>query len=101
MYCDCKTKHPLVNDANKQVFTVCAKSKGGCGREIRADGFVEAKPSTTQCDFADCKCPAEKRRQKTQYIDEDSNFSTLCKDHQKEVDEYWDDMWSGYYSSIY
>jgi hypothetical protein len=34
MYCNCTVKHPLKNDANKNVFTVCAKSKGGCGKEI-------------------------------------------------------------------
>jgi hypothetical protein len=38
MYCDCKDKKPLTNEANKVTFTVCAKSKGGCGREI-GDSF--------------------------------------------------------------
>lgn len=34
MYCDCLIKRPLTNDAAGSVFTVCAKSKGGCGKEI-------------------------------------------------------------------
>jgi hypothetical protein len=41
MYCNCTVKHPLKNDANKNVFTVCAKSKGGCGKEIVSIDRIE------------------------------------------------------------
>ena len=39
----------------------------------------------------------KRRRQKTQYVDEESNFSTLCDECQKEADEYWSERWAEYY----
>ena len=37
MYCNCKDKKTLTIEVNKTTFIVCAKSKGGCGKEIIND----------------------------------------------------------------
>jgi hypothetical protein len=38
------------------------------------------------------------RRQNTQYLDDESNYITLCDPCQEENNEYWSDMWRDYYS---
>jgi len=43
---------------------------------------------------------AERRRQLTAYVDDESNYSTLCDECQDETDEYWKDMWNEYYSMV-
>jgi hypothetical protein len=35
--------------------------------------------------------------QNTQYVDEASNWVTLCDPCRKENDEYWEAMWAEYY----
>ena len=42
---------------------------------------------------------ATRRRQNTAYNDDSMNWNTLCEDCQKNVDEYWADMWDEYYGS--
>jgi len=39
-----------------------------------------------------------KTRQNTKYVNEESNFVTLCYTCRKENDDYWEDMWNDYYS---
>ena len=39
---------------------------------------------------------ASKNRQMTAYHNSD-NMATLCPACQQEADEYWEEMWSGYY----
>lgn len=39
------------------------------------------------------------RRQRTSYHDDKLNFERYCPKHQKQADEYWDDMWNEYYNS--
>jgi hypothetical protein len=34
VYCECKEKRKTKSQTNYDVFYVCAKSKGGCGKEI-------------------------------------------------------------------
>lgn len=40
----------------------------------------------------------KRRRQNTNYVEDESNFATLCADCQKEADAYWSDMWADYYA---
>ena len=42
---------------------------------------------------------ATRYRQNTQYVDEESNWVTLCPDCATANDEHWSDMWSEYYAS--
>lgn len=42
---------------------------------------------------------ASKNRQKTAYVNSD-NTAILCPQCQEVADEYWDDMWDQYYSSM-
>lgn len=39
-----------------------------------------------------------RRHQNTRYVNEESNYATFCSDCQKEVDEYWDELWAEYYT---
>lgn len=48
-----------------------------------------------QCGAQDAK----RRRQNTQYCDDDRNYATLCPDCQLENDRYWADMWADYYAN--
>ena len=41
---------------------------------------------------------AERRPQKTAYVDEERNYATLCEPCQKDADDYWDDKWAEYYA---
>lgn len=46
-----------------------------------------------------CGVPnAERRRQRTQYVDDTSNWVTLCPSCHEENDAYWDEMWAEYYA---
>ena len=40
----------------------------------------------------------KRRRQNTQYVDDESNFATLCDDCQSDADEYWSERWAEYYA---
>lgn len=40
---------------------------------------------------------AVRYHQNTRYVEEESNWVTLCPDCRKENDEYWNDMWADYY----
>ena len=42
---------------------------------------------------------AERRRQHTAYMEDETNFSILCPECQEEADRYWDDQWDDYYQS--
>jgi hypothetical protein len=62
VYCDCKNKKPLTNEANKTTFTVCAKSQGGCGKEIKErisvllkefEDMLEEEYPPTVCPYCD------------------------------------------------
>jgi hypothetical protein len=55
-------------------------------------------PHNGPCQYGGCGLPGKLERQNTSYNDEDSNWSTFCIDHQKEVDEHWDEMWKDYWS---
>ncbi len=39
-----------------------------------------------------------RRRQSTQYHDEESNYVTCCSDCFEEVEEHWAELWDEYYS---
>jgi hypothetical protein len=48
------------------------------------------------------KCEQEdesvtRRRMNTQYVDEESNYITVCGDCYAEIEEYWAEMWEQYY----
>lgn len=45
------------------------------------------------------KWGAKKRRQKTAYVDKESNWAVLCDGCQKESDEYWQAEWDAYYQA--
>jgi hypothetical protein len=53
---------------------------------------------TLECDRCRRKL-ATRNRQRTSYVDGESNWATLCPDCQEEADEYWEEMWKEYYSS--
>lgn len=135
-YCTCQTPKPLKNDADGVIFTVCAKSKGGCGEEISDNPFLVSLPEGCEidptkiiidvsvpirsfnimidleditltklglskhgpCQYAGCGKPGICSHQNTQYVNEISNYSTLCEEHQIEVDAYWEEMWKDYWS---
>jgi len=40
----------------------------------------------------------ENYRQNTEYVDEASNWVTLCAPCRQRNDEYWEAMWAEYYS---
>ena len=50
-----------------------------------------------KCDRCD-SLDATRRQQRTAYVDEESNFATLCPQCQELEDEFWDEMWSEYYA---
>ena len=39
-----------------------------------------------------------RRRQNTQYIQEESNWVTCCDECFEEVEEYWAERWAEYYN---
>lgn len=39
-----------------------------------------------------------RRRQKTSYVNDESNFAILCDECQKEADDYWQERWDEYYA---
>lgn len=51
-----------------------------------------------------CECcgstdeTVERYYQNTQYVNEESNWATLCAPCRKENDEYWEAMWAEYYA---
>ena len=52
----------------------------------------------------ECQCcgndGAKKRRQNTAYVNDESNFATLCNECQKESHKYWQDQWNEYYNQV-
>ena len=40
-----------------------------------------------------------RRRQRTQYVDDDHNWVYMCEPCLIENAEYWDEMWADYYRS--
>ena len=45
--------------------------------------------------------PVTTKRRNTQYVEESANYLTACKECHKLDDEYFDDLWNQYYSSIW
>lgn len=43
MYCKCKKKFPITNQAFGKTFKVCSKRAGGCGKEILDDSEVSVE----------------------------------------------------------
>lgn len=52
-----------------------------------------------RCDFTGCPMPGDRRRQMTAYHNDESNWNTLCFEHQQEADAYWTERWQDYYNS--
>ena len=89
-----------------------------CGTKVKEDGrcwntncicysnrvLAESfEDGNLKCDGYGVRCEsmkATRRRQNTKYVEEESNWNTLCEDCQIKVDEYWADMWADYYSGI-
>lgn len=42
---------------------------------------------------------AERRRQRTAYVDDALNWATLCPECQDEAEEYWREQWNDYYNN--
>lgn len=103
--CHCRNPKSVDSEADGVVFKVCAKRLGGCGHEINppstlvfnGDQYVQP---TGPCQYANCGKHGVRFRQNTSYIDEEQNWFTACEEHQKVIDEYWDDMWQSYYSGV-
>lgn len=65
----------------------------------RSPGRIERRlaKKRTVCQW--CSKPgAERYHQRTQYVEEERNYVTLCKKCRADNDEHWADMWSDYYS---
>jgi hypothetical protein len=54
-----------------------------------------------KCQYPNCTKPGIKRRQRTAYVNDESNFVMLCEEHHKENDEYWNEQWEEYYRDLY
>ena len=39
----------------------------------------------------------QRRRQSTAYVDEESNWVTVCNDCFEEIEECWKELWEQYY----
>lgn len=59
----------------------------------RVNGYQEGSLICSNCGANN----ASENRQRTAYVNSD-NMDVLCPNCQKEADEYWDDMWSDFYS---
>lgn len=46
------------------------------------------------------KASIERRRQLSQYHNDESNWLTACQDCNDEADEYWRERWQEYYSGV-
>lgn len=61
----------------------------------------EQPPVLLQCRGWDGPCErtdAIRQRQNTAYVDDESNWVTLCPECMKSNDAYWKDMWAEYYA---
>lgn len=47
--------------------------------------------------YQPCGRIAKRRRQNTQYVDEESNWVIMCDECFAENEEYWAGMWADYY----
>jgi hypothetical protein len=43
---------------------------------------------------------ATRNRQNTAYVNDESNFATLCPECQEEATEYWNSQWNDYYRMV-
>ena len=54
-----------------------------------------------QCEHCSRRwCGAKRRRQRTEYVDDNLNWSTLCDGCQEYNDEYWGDRWGEYWGGL-
>jgi len=70
---------------------ICTKG-GHCEKQIKENGL--------RCQGFEGPCmrmDAKRRRQKTQYTDEERNWATYCPACQKGADEHWQERWDDYY----
>ena len=52
------------------------------------------------CEGCGCvQSDVERYHQRTQYVNEEQNWVTLCAACRKQNDEYWDGMWADYYNN--
>lgn len=47
-----------------------------------------------------CTGTVEKRRQNTQYENDESNWVVACEFHFEEIQAYWAERWAEYWSSV-
>lgn len=59
---------------------------------------MKGKNNNLKCQCCD-NYGATKRRQNTNYVDDEENFKTLCPKCQEENDKYWQERWNDYYSN--
>lgn len=50
--------------------------------------------------FHPCGKPAKRRRQNTQYVNDESNFVIMCDECFAENEEHWRGMWADYYRDV-
>jgi Zn finger protein HypA/HybF involved in hydrogenase expression len=53
-----------------------------------------------KCERCETSKDVVRYHQRTQYVEEESNWVTFCPACRKDNDDYWDDMWIDYYSTI-
>ena len=84
-----------MTDAEKELAQRLLETQAPhIARHIRAvHGSPEGDLECQRCGAKN----ASNNRQRTAYVNSD-NMCTLCPTCQDEADEYWDDMWSDYYS---
>lgn len=85
----------MADKSLKQMM--CEATRPHLARAMReVKGYPEG---TLTCKMCGAK-NANHNRQRTAYVNDDMNWADLCPECQKEADEYWDEMWSDYYSMV-
>lgn len=65
--------------------------------------LTERQTGDLQCDGWEGPCDSKNAvsyHMRTRYVDNTSNYATLCPSCQEASDTHWDDMWREYYASI-
>jgi len=62
---------------------------------------IDCAADAAQAECQECGktgADVQRRHQNTAYVDEESNYATLCADCQKDADEYLAERWAEYYA---
>ena len=68
--------------------------------ERRLYNFLKPRLHLCRGAVGPCFRRGKRRRQNTSYYDDRLNWTFLCDECMEKNQEYWDDMWSEYYSQV-